>query len=403
MKKSLIALAALTAFAGAASAQSSVTLFGIVDAAYAHVSAGGKSASGITNSGLNSSRLGFRGVEDMGGGLRAGFWLEAQLSNETGTVGGGNNLNANQGQLVAGSSVLGSTTTTQLTSNGLGGAPAAFFNRRSTVSLFGNFGEIRIGRDYTPHFWNTTFFDPFGTNGIGQSLTPAMLVTAGVGPGTLAPLPAATLGSGAANSNNAVRANNTIGYFLPGNLGGFGGQFMVGFGEKLSNAANKSLDDYFGFRLTYGAGPLSLAYGYGNSKGNSGNGNVKYNNLAGSFDLGSVKPMAQWAQEKQQSGAKVTGWLIGVTVPLGQGEFRTAYSDYNLEGVNATVNKNDWKKFAIGYGYNLSKRTQLYATYAKVSNDGAATVSVANNGLSAGGASAGGSSTGYEMGIRHAF
>lgn len=73
MKKSLLALATLGLFAGAASAQSSVTLFGIVDAAYGHVSANGKSVSGISNSGINSSRLGFRGTEDIGGGLKAGL------------------------------------------------------------------------------------------------------------------------------------------------------------------------------------------------------------------------------------------------------------------------------------------------------------------------------------------
>jgi predicted porin len=75
-------------FAGAASAQSSVTLFGIVDAGVARLtaktSAGSKSVTGMTNSGLNSSRLGFRGVEDLGGGLRAGFHIEGQVFNDSG-------------------------------------------------------------------------------------------------------------------------------------------------------------------------------------------------------------------------------------------------------------------------------------------------------------------------------
>src|SRR5688500_3156954 len=84
MKKSLLALAALSAFAGAASAQSSVTLFGIVDAAFTRLSAGGVSVRGLTNSNYNSSRLGFRGVEDLGGGLRAGFWLEGAVFNDSG-------------------------------------------------------------------------------------------------------------------------------------------------------------------------------------------------------------------------------------------------------------------------------------------------------------------------------
>jgi predicted porin len=79
MKKSLLALAALTAFAGVASAQSSVTLFGVVDLA-ATKSMPIRERSLMTTDGNSSSRLGFRGVEDLGGGLKAGFWLEGALS-----------------------------------------------------------------------------------------------------------------------------------------------------------------------------------------------------------------------------------------------------------------------------------------------------------------------------------
>ncbi len=349
MKKSLLALAALTAFAGAASAQSSVTLFGIVDAAYARVSAGGKSATGITNSGFNSSRLGFRGVEDLGGGLRAGFWLEGQLFNDVGQ---------------------GSNATTGFN-----------FLRRSTLSLMGGFGELRIGRDYTPHFWNTTVYDPFGTNGIGQSNTLGMIGAA----------------SATANGSAAVRADNTIGYFLPA-MGGITGQVMIGFGEQLSNAANKDQNDMYGFRVGYAAGPLSAHYGYGKVKGSTSGNDVTYSNIGASYNLGFIQPMFFWGTEKAGSGAKIGGWELGFKAPIGAGEIRAAYSDYDVKN-----SSNDWTKMAIGYGYNLSKRTQVYGTYARVANDGAQTRAVANNGLSAGSASPGGNSTGYEIGIRHSF
>ena len=346
MKKSLLALAVI-GFAGAASAQSSVTLFGIVDAAYAHVSAGGKSANGITNSGLNSSRLGFRGVEDLGGGLKAGFHLEGQLDNDTGTgraTGGGLN-----------------------------------FQRRSTVSVMGGFGEVRIGRDYSPTFWNTTVYDPFGTNGVGQSLIPAMLSTAGVA---------------TSNQTNAVRTSNSIAYFTPA-MGGFSLQVQKGFGE---NAGGVKTNNYLGFRAGYAAGPLAVDYAYGKTEGAADANDTKYSNLGASFDLGMVKPQFVWAQEKTGGGAKIGAWELGLTAPLGQGEFRAAYSRYDLKN-----SSNDWNKFAIGYGYNLSKRTQLYTTYARVSNKGAQVVAVSNNGLSAGAAAAGGNSTGYEFGVRHSF
>ena len=345
MKKSLLALATLTAFAGAASAQSSVTLFGIIDAGYGRVSAGGKSVTGISNSSLNSSRLGFRGVEDIGGGMRAGFWLEAALSNDDGNAAGLN------------------------------------FQRRSTVSLMGNFGEIRLGRDYTPSFWNTAIYDPFGVNGIGTANTPGMISAAGV-----------------ATNTTAVRSNNTIGYFLPGGLGGFNGQVQYGFGEVASNAPNRGQGNYFGFRFGYAAGPLAANYAYGNVKGSAGASNVTTNNIGVSYDLGMVKPMFFWGSEKARSGAKVTAWELGATAPMGQGELRAAYSRYDVAN-----SSNDWNKFAVGYGYNLSKRTQILGTYARVSNKGTQTRSVSNNGLSAGAASPGGSSTGYEFGIRHVF
>lgn len=346
MKKSLLALAALTAFAGAASAQSSVTLFGIVDAAYAHVSAGGKSATGITNSGINSSRLGFRGVEDLGGGITAGFWLEGQLNNDVG-----------QG----GSQTAGLD-----------------FRRRSTVSLNGGFGEVRIGRDYTPTFWNTTVYDPFGTNGVGQALTPGMIARTGTGNGT-----------------NAVRADNTIAYFAPGGLGGFSAQVQVGFGEQTGGLKT---NNYFGFRLGYAAGPVSVHVANGKTSGATSAADTKYSNVGGAFDAGVVRPMAFWGTEKTSAGAKVTGWLLGATIPVSKNEIRVAYSRYDIAN-----SANDFNKFAVGYVHNLSKRTALYTTYARVSNKGAQTASVSNNGLSAGAAAAGGGSTGYEFGVRHAF
>ena len=247
MKKSLLALAALTAFAGAASAQSSVTLFGIVDAGIARLSAGGKSVTGMTNSGYNSSRLGFRGVEDMGGGLKAGFWIEGQLTNDDGNAAGMN------------------------------------WQRRSTVSLMGGFGEIRLGRDYTPTFWNLTVYDPWGTNGIGQAASIALL------PG---------------NQATAVRSNNAISYFLPA-MGGFQGQVMYAFGENVSGGAKTN--NYLGFRFGYAAGPVSVHAAYGKVEGATDAADVKDMNVAGSFDAGVLKASLVYAQEKNGAGAKAMG------------------------------------------------------------------------------------------------
>ncbi|MFM2066017.1 MAG: hypothetical protein RLZZ584_926 [Pseudomonadota bacterium] len=342
MKKSLIALAALAA-SGASMAQSSVTLFGIVDAAYGHVSANGTSASGITNSGINSSRLGVRGTEDLGGGLSGSFHLEGALANDNGTPAGLN------------------------------------FQRRSTVSLSGAFGEVRVGRDYTPTFWNTTVYDAFGTNGVAQSRTPNALGLFGV--------------SGA--TGNAVRANNSIGYFLPGNLGGFNGQVQVAFGE---NTGGVKTNNYFGFRLGYTQGPISAHVANGKTKGATDAADVTYTNFAGSYDLGAVKLLADIVEEKNGAGAKVKGNEVSLVAPVGAGEVRASYNTYKLNGSASKANQ-----LGLGYVHNLSKRTALYAQYANISNKGGATIAVANNGLSAGAAAAGGKSSGYEVGVRHSF
>jgi len=166
MKKSLIALAVLAA-SGAAMAQSTATVWGVVDASYGKVSAGGKSTTGLSTSGLSSNQLGFKGVEDLGGGLKANFHLEGALTPDNGTSAG------------------------------------LSFTRRSTVGMSGSMGEFRLGRDYTPSFWNATVYDPFGTNGVGAANTASMLSAIGAY--------TATTGTG----SNAVRADNSIAWFSP--------------------------------------------------------------------------------------------------------------------------------------------------------------------------------------------
>lgn len=350
MKKSLLALAALTAFAGAASAQSSVTLFGIVDAGFAHLSAGGRSVNGMTNSGYNSSRLGFRGVEDLGGGLQAAFHIEGQLFNDTG--------------------------------DGRGTGLAYDFQRRSTVSLIGGFGEVRLGRDYSPTFLVPSAYDPFGTNSIATFHT-SML---------------ASVGNTVANSVNGTRTNNSVSYFAP-SLGGLTLQVMKGFGEANTATATskKDVNSYFGFRLGYAAGPLGVDVAYGKTEGATDVADLKYRSFGARYSFGAITPMVSWTQEN--GGAqKIDSKLIGALITVGQGIIRMSYADYDLKNSN-----NDFKKLGLGYIYNLSKRTAVYGTYARVDNDGAQVRPVTDNGLSAGNASPGGTASGFEFGIRHIF
>jgi len=372
MKKSLLALAVLGAFAGAASAQSSVTLFGVVDASAKSVKNGDITTRQLGTDGLASSRLGFRGVEDLGGGMQAGFWLEAGVAPDVGNAGGANTSGA-----------------------------TAFFNRRSTVSLMGGFGEVRLGRDYTPTFWNLTFFDPFGTNGVGSYLN--LFQGGGIGTPIL---------SGA---KTLVRADNTIGYLLPPNLGGFYGQVQVAAPE--GTAGTK----YVGGRVGYGVGPVNVAGAWGKTR-ISGSSPAPQRNFTmidfgGSYDAGFAQFMAQYSRMTTEQvsafvgDGKQTNWLVGALVPMGQGQIRASYA--KLKGSEA-VDGVSAKQMALGYVYNLSKRTAVYGTYSRITNDGGAAYVVGTPpAVSATSITAAGvvtpssmtnlTSSGYEVGIRHSF
>jgi predicted porin len=377
MKKSLIALAVMAA-AGAASAQSSVQLFGIVDVNYNYAKADGNGhVSRVTDSGYNSSRLGFRGTEDLGGGMSASFWLEAGVNPDNGT---GDNTNANN-QVV-----------------GINSAPAGTqgltFNRRSTVSLAGGWGELRLGRDYVPTFWNLTVFDPFGTNGVGSST----VMTQGAGLGS-----SSTLLTGLATG---TRASNSVGYFLPPNLGGFYGQVMVATGENASNSGASADDgNYAGGRFGWASGPFNIAASYGILTLASGD--YKAMNVGGSWDFGIFKLMGQYVADELESGgttlatsaSKQESFLIGGLVPVGAGEIRASWVHTNVKNSRTISTPDDGDMFAIGYVHNLSKRTAVYATYARVQNKGNGILF--NNGRQV--TELGGASDGFDLGIRHSF
>jgi len=355
MKKSLIALAVLTA-SGISFAQSSVTLFGVVDAAYTYGKSDANKVSSMSGSGSSaSSRLGFRGEEDLGGGMKAGFWLEAGVNVDSGIGQGNNTNNQSTGQVAA---------TTTLGSQGLN------FNRRSTVSLMGGFGEVRLGRDYTPTFWSQTAYDPFGTVGVGASQ--------------------ANAGANPASNWDGVRASNSIGYLSP-TFNGLALWAQTHMGENQSNAAaGKKTGGGSGLRVTYASGPLSLAVA--TAANDTGVGTTRKNtNVAGSYDLGIAKLMALSSVEKITGSSDVKGYLLGATAPLGSGTLKFSYTESKQDANKAN-------KTAIGYVYGLSKRTNLYTTLASVKNSGTSAVSLGGTtGV------AGQSSTGMDFGVTHSF
>ena len=359
MKKSALALAAL-ALSGGAFAQSSVTLFGIVDATFARGTGSTSDKTQLTNSGYNSSRLGFRGTEDLGGGTFAAFHLEAGISNDDGRAGG--------------SIAAGNQGTTVASNTGLN------FNRRSTVSLGGAWGELRLGRDYTPQFWNLSVYDPFGTNGVGTN----QVANSSLG--------------GPVNT----RASNSFTYLYghganaSTSLGGNGFHAAVQYYLGENNTGTPTSKDGTGaaVRVGYNGGPVSAALTIASTKYAAGD--IRTANVGASYNFGMARVMAMYDRDRVGSPVAVTGtgYLVGALVPVGPGEIRIAHSRYRSDAATTPSTR----KYALGYVHNLSKRTALYATFAHVSNSGAATQAL-NGAVTA----AGQSSSGLDIGLRHTF
>ena len=361
MKKTLIALAVL-ASAGVASAQSSVTLFGVVDVSVVRSSGSVASKTQVANNGIGANQIGFRGVEDLGGGLYAGFWLEAWVNTDNGT---GLATNTNN-----------QTTGTAAAPNGTQGLT---FNRRSTISLGGAWGELRLGRDYTPSYWNIANFDPWGNLGIAKSVTTEMAITGPTG----------------------VRASNSITYLYGGQAfngtsrggnDGFGAALMYYMGENPSGTATSKDGNGYSGKLSYQAGPWNVAVATGKAKYAAGD--ITQTNFGGAYDFGVVKLTGHYARDKNGArGAK--GYLLGASAPIGAvGQLRASYSQYKTDAAGEpTV-----KKVGLGYVHNLSKRTALFATVAQSRNSGGASFSMYGSATEPNG-----KSRAYEAGIRHSF
>ena len=357
-----IALAMLCSFAGVASAQSSVTVFGVVDLSLRYVN-NDDATYQLAQDGMSASRLGFRGVEDLGGGLKAGFWLEGAIGPDTGRGGPsfGNGTSAAQPE------------------------NAFLFTRRATLSLSNQWGEVRLGRDYTPTFWNIGVFDPFGVQGVGSS-----------GNLFISQQLRAVAGAGAAYAT-LVRANNAVQYILPNGVFGPGlyGQVMVAAGE------NAPGNKYFGGRIGYAAGPFDVAAAYGDTDLDT-SGDVSFSqwNIGGSWNFGFAKFSGYYGtidvNGLAAGDAQQDNWFVGVAAPFGQWNLKASYGQIKQSGI---VDGNKANQFAIGADYNLSKRTALYATYGSIDNTNTAfTVSATGSPLTRGNNSNGG-----EFGIRHIF
>jgi predicted porin len=297
MKKSLLALAVLGAFAGAASAQSNVTLYGRVDLSV------GKGAGTEVKSLANGSgsRFGVRGVEDLGGGLQALFNIEHRYNADTGAQ-----------------------------SNAL-----RFWQGRSLVGLQGGFGQIVFGREYTTAFLQSQLVaDPWGWDTVVAG------TLGGSGGNT------AVTGGGIAT----VRNDSSATYKISAAGFTFGAQIAEAT-DQFTNVPNKPVN----FAVSYAAGPITAGFGY-EQPGTEVTENAKWMTLNVAYNFGGFKIGGFLGTGNTATDVDRKAYMVTATMPIGAGEFRASYGvlDDDLLG---KINK----PLALGYHYSMSKRTTIYA------------------------------------------
>ncbi len=351
MKKTLLAISLLGTF-GVASAQSSVTAYGTLDAGISST-IGANSAGPVTQveSGQESySRLGFKGSEDLGDGMKAIFVLEAGivLNNGTSGLNGiGNNVPVDQNN--------------------------SLFSSQAYVGIGGNYGTLTIGRQFTPLYQAYGSIDPF-VNGFAANINNFF-------------------GTDANNNSNYERMSNAAVYTTADNLYGFKGSVAYGFGGV---AGDTSAQSQVGASLGYANGPLTVSYAF-HQANNEQNGQVgvstdtfKTNFLGAAYDFGVVKVHAAFDQNQQGDTFKTQDYLVGVTVPFGA---HAVFADYTHKD-NKLIDNADASQYAVGYTYSLSKRTNLYTAYTYVKNQDNSMIDteVAGNAVGT-----------FQVGMRHSF
>lgn len=331
------------AWAQTAPSSSNVSMFGVVDLTFTHGKGTLSKADGLNRDGLAGSRLGIRGTEDLGGGLRASFVIEHGFAPDTGT------------------------------------ATPVFWNRQVLVGLASKtLGEIQFGRMYTPTFLVHATYDAFGPQ--GTAAQQVLLGSAEFNQPTIA--------------GSAIRANNAVNYTTPAGLGGFSLQAMVALAEGAATGR------YSGVRGNYSSGPLSVDLALGRY-GSAAIGDLKSITIGARYKLGALTfyglhDRADSGNSFDTRGTQVSvGWLPAALGGLT--ELKASLAQSSRESATGAA-AGTTRRYGIGAVHHLSKRTAVYTALARVSNsDGASTslngsTTAANKG-----------STGMDLGLRHSF
>ncbi|MDR1062927.1 MAG: porin [Azoarcus sp.] len=322
MQKKLIALAVAGLVSAPAFAQSNVTIYGSIDYGYTvqnkHIGSD-SSRQGLDSGASKANRIGFKGTEDLGNGLKAVFVLETGLNGDNGGLFKDGNA------------------------------------RQAYAGLAGGFGTIAFGRQYTPQHLFTGAVDPFGNNG---------------------------LGAGGNALVKDKRLDNLIAYISP-TWGGFSfvAGYTNSYAGNESNENKDSGYDLgntrvWAFAPSYTNGGLFVGLNYHQAKFNEPNATLDIEHLRvyeayAAYDFGPVKVGALLGQRRTAVGAhgvddvKLTQWLLGATWKITANDsLLVSYTNRRVKVDDSFGKDSRLGQWALGYDHALSKRTALYARYA---------------------------------------
>lgn len=324
MQKKLIALAVAGLVSGGAFAQSNVTVYGIVDTNVTFVStsadptaANNLSRTNVENSGLYTTRIGFKGTEDLGGGMKASFNIESNLGTD---------------------------------------APAAttLGDRLMTIGLSSSWGSLNLGRQYTPYFNVLAAGDTWAYAGRGSTIQTNALSKNGM------------------TMHGTVRQSNSIRYDSP-SFSGFTAAVLYSAGTEGTTTATAKDGQGFGMSLRYANGPLAVGWamdrvaGTGAAAGTAATENNSRRALTASWNFGMAEVVGGYATAKAGNSDQVTNnaaTYLGVRIPMGSGMIRAQWAQLN----DKLVTNSDATQWSIGYQHSLSKRTTAYVTWANMND-----------------------------------
>ena len=361
MQKKLIALAVASAMAAPA-ALADVTVYGKMDVSYSIIDNDEPAGSAFEGDedyiNSNSSRLGFKGSEDLGGGLKANFQIESAIGVDGGTAG----LNS----------------------------------RNTWVGLSGGWGEVRIGRHDTPFKIAGRKTDLYESEQLGENR--AIFNQPVAGPGY------------------DIRARNVVAYFTP-QFSGF--QAVGAYITGANSGAAEATDDAEAYSVAgfYSNGPLFLTVAYEElNDGAFGGGGAEEQSawrVGGKYAFGDFTVTGLYQNGKDEGGVNGLDhdvWWLGGQYNFGNNSIMATYGESDYDNVTGVSNDYEAELWTIGLNHNFSKRTMLYARYADIDNDSGATYTLNSNGFDNGdgatslsGVEPGGDASGFSVGMRHKF